>query len=81
MQLALQVAVAARRCGVHVQNTLPHLVKMVLAEAATTLEHRLELRRLGISHKGRHDIKATGRPGHPVRIAHGSPMCHRGARR
>ena len=53
----------AVRRRVHVQDTLPHLVEQVLAEAAAALQQRLELRRLRIAHERRHALKATAGPG------------------
>ena len=78
-QLALDVAVLARRGRIHVQDTLPHLVEQVLAETAAPLEHRLELGWLRITHECRHlVIKATAGPGLRIGIAHGSPVAPSG---
>jgi hypothetical protein len=59
--------------GIQVVDTVPHLVEQVLPQVAASLEERIELGRLWISHERRHDIKATARPGLRAPIAH-DPM-------
>jgi hypothetical protein len=73
MQLALEIRVAAVRCGIHVVDTLPHLIEEVLAQLSAPVEQPLELKRLRILYKRRHDLKATARRAHVVVIGHISP--------